>query len=615
VRKITLSVLAFVLLVFANAQNNMTYLKKAFAQKDSSDYYFIKAWEASKTEADEAEYFFCKNAFCVEYGKEDSSLYYGKIALEKYAKVGERIKPLYVHNNMAKAYQKKAEYKNAIQVLFQGLKLAEIAGHDKWRGWFYQGISLNYHDFADYAKGAVYGKLAYEILKNDTADTRSAIYALNAVAINFDDWNKPDSALYYHMMSLTYKDKIDSLTLGQIYNNIGNTLLKQKRYAEALPYIKSAVAIAEINLTMLQNSANYYDAATTYTNLSRIHYELKEYDKAAKVFGETGKFVDKSNSAEKRRDYYQLGFWINKAQRRYREALLYSEQYNGIRDSVFSKENARVIAEIETQYQVAEKEKNFLALKVKSTQKNLWILGLSVSIGGLVVIAYLVYRQQQQRFKLRAALKEIETQQQLHEQKTLISRDLHDNIGSQLTFVISAVENIRYADEAKQGPMNSQLKMVSDFTKDTIVELRDMVWAMNSETISLEELKLRLLNFIEKARLVSEGLNISFDIEAGLENWKFSSLKGINIYRSVQEALNNALKYAKASHINIQIAKDEENLQIAIEDNGQGFNTSNEMEGMGLMNMKRRIAEVGGTCTIQSEKGIGTKISFQIQEA
>ena len=601
--------------MFAEAQNNLPYLKKAFAQKDSSDYYFVKAREASRTEADEAEYFFCKNAFCVEYGKEDSALYYGKMAINKYAKIGERIKPLYVYNNMAKAYQKKAEYKNAIKVLFDGLKLAEAVSHNKWRGWFYQSISLNYHDFADYAKGAAYGKQAYEILKKDTTDIRSTIYALNAIAINYDDWNKPDSALHYHMMSLNYKDKIDSLTLGQVYNNVGNTLIKQKQYENALPYIKTATAIAGANLAILQNTANYYDMATTYTNLSRIHYELKEYGKAAEIFFKANDFVDKSNSTEKRRDYYQLGFWIHKAQQKFKEALFYSEQYNAIRDSVFSEENARAIAEIETQYQVTEKEKKLLEFKVKSAQKNLWILGLSALIAGLTIIAYLVYRQQQQRFKLRAALKEIETQQQLHEQKTLISRDLHDNIGSQLTFVISAVENIRHGSEEKQASVNDQLKMVSNFTKDTIIELRDMVWAMNSETISFEELKFRLLNFIEKARSVSEDAVINFDIDENLEEWKMSSIKGINIYRSVQEALNNALKYAKATSIGIRVIKNREYLQITVEDNGQGFDANKEMEGMGLLNMRRRIAEAGGSCEIQSAKGMGTKIIFQIQEA
>lgn len=609
------SLVVFVLICFQlSAQHNMPYLIKAFSNKDSSDYYFYKAHLASQNEADEAEYYFCKNAFCVDYGKEDSALYYGRIALEKYAKINEQIKPLYVYNNMAKAYQKKGEYKNAIQELFKGLKQAEKTGHEKWRGMLYQSISLNYHDFGDYAKGAFYGRQAYAILNKDTTDIKTMVYALNAIAINYDDWGKPDSALFYHMISLGYASKLDTLTLGQIYNNVVNTLIKENKFADALPYITKAVNISETNLRQVQNTMNYYDVATTYTNLARIYYELKQYQQANSVFQKTGKYVWLSNSAEKRRDYYQLGFWINKAQQQYKDALFYSEQYNRTRDSVFNTENARAIADMETQYQVAQKEKSLLQMEVKSVQKNLWISGLSLSIAAMAIIAYLVYRQQKQKFKLKEALKEIEAQQRLQEQKEMISRDLHDNIGSQLTFVISAVDNMKHLNQGKEEKVYEQLGMVSEFTRQTIVELRDMVWAMNNEALSFDDLRLRLFNFIEKARDAVSQTNISFEIDEHIGQWYMSSLKGINIYRSVQEALNNALKYASATQILISVKRvGSDRLQVAVSDNGKGFDKEQATDGMGLINMEKRITEAEGICEVHSVKGKGTNIIFTIQ--
>jgi signal transduction histidine kinase len=589
----------------------MDYLRKAFASKDSSDYYFSLARSAVKNEADLAEYYFCKNAFCADHGKDDSAIYYGRIALQKYAGIGEKLKALYVHNNIAKSYQHKGAYENAIQELFQGLKAANLQGHEKWQGWFYQAISLNYHDFADYARGVHYGKMAVALLKKDTTDIISVVYALNAVAINFDDWDKADSALFYHQASLTYGARLAPSSIGFVYNNIGNTLVKLKQYPKALPYINKAIALSNADLSSNDTKA-LYDAATVYTNLARIHYELGNLQQAASILTQAGKFAEKSSSVEKIRDYYQLGIWLNKARNNYREALYFGERYNSIRDSIFQKDNAKAIAEIEAQYQVAEKERNLLTLQVRSTRKNAWIIGLSILTIGLLAVSYLIYRQQKQRFKLRAALKEIETQHKLHQQKTMISRDLHDNIGSQLTFVISAIDTLKYNRALQSAPIQQQLSHISHFTRDTIIELRDMIWAMNHEHLSLDDLKHRLYNFIDKARIISGNarVNIEVEPELGLEKILFTSLKGINIYRSIQEALNNALKYAQASRILISIKHTNTELTIIVQDDGIGFKNDMLKEGMGIPNMLKRMEEAAGVCHINSVPGQGTTISF-----
>lgn len=610
----------FLLILFSSvllAQNNKAFLTKAFTAKDSSDYYFKKAKKAIKNSGDEAEYYFYKNAYCSDYGKSDSAIFYGKMALEKFKTLKEKTKPLYIYNNNAKTYQKQGNYQKAIAELFKGLKVAQENKEEKWQGWYYQNISLNFHDFGQYEKGVYYGKLAYKFLKKDKKDAYSTVLAINAIAINFDDWNKLDSALYYHKKVFEYKNEIDTLQIGFTYNNIGNTLLKQKKYKEAKPWVLNAIKIAKTNFNGVENDEYYYENATNYTNLARVYSELKEYSAAEKNMIIAHSFVIKSKSVEKLRDYYESQYLLNKYQNNYKKALEYKELYYQIKDSVFKKENAKIISESETKFQVAQKEKKVIELEAKDKERNLWLVLISFIAFGFALIGYLIYRQQKlknkqqnQEFELKNAIAAIETQNKLNEQRLSISRDLHDNIGAQLTFIISSVDNLKFANTITDNKISNQLNKISDFTKATIVELRDTIWAMNSNEFTFEDLRSRIFNFIEKAKAAKEEIEFKFSIDEKLKQTKLSSLVGINVYRSIQETINNSLKHSEGNQISVQVSESNTEIKIEVSDNGKGFNIETIEIGNGLHNMKKRMEEVNGSFQIQSEPNQGTKTIF-----
>ncbi len=87
---------------------------------------------------------------------------------------------------------------------------------------------------------------------------------------------------------------------------------------------------------------------------------------------------------------------------------------------------------------------------------------------------------------------------------------------------------------------------------------------------------------------------------------------GINIYRTIQEAINNAIKYSESSKISVDVKSFQDKIQIEIQDNGKGFDIENTDFGNGLHNMKKRIEEIDGTFEINSLIGRGTKIRFEI---
>ncbi len=221
-------------------------------------------------------------------------------------------------------------------------------------------------------------------------------------------------------------------------------------------------------------------------------------------------------------------------------------------------------------------------------------------------------RQLKKESELKNALTKIETQNKLQEQRLRISRDLHDNIGAQLTFVISSIDNLNYKQKDKDKTISTKLRQISEFTRQTINELRDTIWAMNKEIITCEDLYSRVSNFIEKTRQTNNKINFNFTIYRTINpQTEFSSFTGMNICRIIQEAVNNSLKHANASFIQVKVEQDQENYVITINDDGKEFNVQSAQQGNGLNNLKKRTVDLDGKTQIQStKKGTTVKVLF-----
>jgi signal transduction histidine kinase len=277
-------------------------------------------------------------------------------------------------------------------------------------------------------------------------------------------------------------------------------------------------------------------------------------------------------------------------------------------------ENLKAVQEIQTKYQTAAKEKQLLQkeTEIKNSRNKLIVVSLLTMFS--ILIGFLIYRQQklknkqqEQEFELQSAISQIETQNKLHEQRLSISRDLHDNIGAQLTFIISSVDNLKFANAITDSKISNQLNKISDFTKDTIIELRDTIWAMNTNEFTFEDLRSRIFNFIEKAKAAKENIVFKFTIDEKLKDIKLSSLVGLNLYRTIQETINNSVKHSDGNQISVEVSESNDQIKIEISDNGKGFDIETIEIGNGLHNMEKRIEEVKGSFQIHSEPNKGTK--------
>jgi signal transduction histidine kinase len=619
--KFLLLFFCFPLLLWAQNNNPLeTILLKAFGTQDSSVYYFNSAKNLLKTKADTANYFYFRFFRKNNDQENDSAVYFAERVIPMFESLDtlDRLRKVYEQLHYQNLYAGK--YDAALNYIQKAITVAEKMKDTAMISLHTTDKANVYHDFEEYEKGVRIAKEAYNILyKHDSTNYKYLIFANNVIAINFDDWKKPDSALYYHNKNLPLIPKTnDTLRFGFVYNNIGNTLLKNKKFSEAKIYINKSLAINKLR-------GRTYNLATNYTNLATIAYEEGRYKDAIAFFKDANDFAQESQVIEKIRDVVQQEAWFYKKVGNFEKALERQEAFAVLRDSVFSEEQAKMVAEMETKYETEKKEKllakahaNLVQSELELRQKNTLFygsLGLAFVLG---LLGYLFYNQQklknrqlQKEGELITALARIETQNKLQEQRLRISRDLHDNIGSQLTFIISSIDNLKYGFKDMGDNLSERLTGISAFTSQTIYELRDTIWAMNKSTISFEDLQIRISNFIEKAGEALEQINFQFitSEEIALET-NLSSVQGMNIYRIIQEAVNNALKHAEASSISVYIDIIGAAYNVRILDNGKGFDLTKAQEGNGLQNIKKRAKDMNGTVEIVTDEGKGTSVQI-----
>ena len=518
-------------------------------------------------------------------------------------------------------YYYQGNYKENVSLILEAINLYETLE-------LYSKVASNYGELGyqmkrrDFQKAHFYMQKGIKLAEQyRDEDVLKNIY--NNYGVLKEMNNELDSALYYYKKSLVIKERQgDDFGIPYSESNIGGIYFLKKDYKRALNQfeksidkrieLNDSIGISE-NITQIGevyvNEEKYYKAIETFKRSNRIA-SVKEY-----------KFLIQYNYKNIAEAFKKLNILDS--------AFYYYEEYILIKDNITSLNVEKEIASLTIEFETEKKEKEILQQRALLAEKDLQVrkknyiiygsLGLAIILG---LIGYLVYNQQklknrqlQKESELKTALARIETQNRLQEQRLRISRDLHDNIGSQLTFIISSIDNLKYGFKDMSEKLSDKLQGISSFTTQTIYELRDTIWAMNKNNITFEDLQSRITNFIDNAKVASEETTFSFVIRKEVsQEHTFTSVQGMNIYRIIQEGVNNAIKYAKASQVEVKISENK-GFHINISDNGIGFAEDQVALGNGINNMRKRARDLKGSIDIISEVKKGTTISVIIPQS
>jgi len=517
-----------------------------------------------------------------------------------------------VQFKIGNVYFKQFALEKAMGHYLKALRHYEKTNNAQVVGTLETNIAAVYHGLKNYPKALEYLRRSEKYL---TQTKQESELANTIVGIGNVYFSQKDTvrALEQFQRGLQLAEKVQNYpALTTAYNNLGLIYTYRKRPKPAIDMISKSLAIRKkINQTA--------DVASSQLTLAINYSSLGQFSKAKPLLLESLKVFEKDSIREKMGNVYIQLIPVYASLGKVDSVSYYTDLYLKFADKNLNDNVLKISNELETRYQTEKKEKLLLQQEAETKKKNVLLLLVSIFAVFIALIGYLIYRQQrlknrqqEQEHALKLAISKIETQNKLQEQRLNISRDLHDNIGAQLTFIISSVDNIKYGFNVENPNLTSRLDRISNFTKSTIVELRDTIWAMNSDAITFKDLELRIMNFIGKAKKAKEDINFKFEIGDDLAKTQLSSIVGMNVYRTIQEAVNNAIKYAEAGEISIKIYTENCLIKIVVSDNGKGFDTANADSGNGLQNMKKRIRDIGGTCEIDSRTGIGTTILLTI---
>ncbi|MGZ3858777.1 MAG: PAS domain-containing protein [Flavisolibacter sp.] len=193
----------------------------------------------------------------------------------------------------------------------------------------------------------------------------------------------------------------------------------------------------------------------------------------------------------------------------------------------------------------------------------------------------------------------VETQEQ---ERTEIGKELHDNVNQVLT------TTKLYLDLALSSP-DLKDELIQKSTKNiinVINEIRQLSRSLMDPSIGDLGLIDSIHDLIENINLTRK-LHVSLKTKAGIEDLLDKNQK-LTIFRIIQEALNNAIRHAKATSVVIQFLVHGNSAKVMIEDDGIGFNIQTVKKGAGLKNIQNRIYLINGSHSIQSIPGKGSKI-------
>lgn len=549
-------------------------------------------------------------------GNTDSALVYFEQSLKLKKQLGDVSEIAKSLSNLGSIYMVQSRMQKALDAYLEALKYDEKRHDQSAIASDYNNISVLLADKGDFTSAARYGHLAlraYTGLQDSLGLSRGLISLGNVHLENA----KNDSAMHYYRQAVTLLGQYKSdYELSKVNQNIAMILTKENKLTEAEKLLNQALKTK----TSLEDGPGI---ASVLGNLAHIYAKTGRQAQAITSLLESNQLAEKAG----RKDYLinnnQLLSEIYTSRRDFENALKHHNAFAALKDSVDSEAYSKQLSELQIQYETTKKEQQLTALNQENTiqklsisRRNTIISIIAVLFALTTVVAYLVYsryklkqetRHQQEILKQQKLATKAVLQAEENERKR-IAGDLHDGIGQLFSAVKMNLSGLETqvglaAPEAKQN-FHKTLALVDESCR----EVRNISHQMAAQVLLNEGLVAAIQDFVSKI----DARQLEINVEAAGFDERLDLNAETVLYRVIQEAVNNVIKHAQATHLDIQLTRDADGLSVMIEDNGQGFalNPAQKPTGLGLKNMQSRIAYLKGTVDFDSAPGKGTVISI-----
>lgn len=426
----------------------------------------------------------------------------------------------------------------------------------------------------------------------DIVATKGAVYVIH---------NMLDKGLYFINSIIEDSTRHVSLNTKWYANNLAGIIYGKKGdFRKGIGYLNNALLIAE----KLNSPIRIFESKN---GLAAYYSNIKEYNKAMELFEELME-IEKKNIFERDESivllYHNYAITNFKLGRFKKSSISYeiAIQY---RDSFYRVENSRILNDIETQYQVLKKDKLLADQQLKLAQQKNWIIGISsaaVLLLGLTIGLVRRKRHKEQMAKLTATLAGAE------QERVRMAKELHDGVLSRLSAVKLNFATLPGIQEHTQEPEG--FKEALQQLELSILELRTTSHNLYPEILEQEGLAKATQLFCEK---ISNIAPVYIDFQSiGMLPADLSKAFELNLYRMLQELVQNIVKHSSADAAVVQMVVKEDWLHVSIEDNGKGLPADWKNGGMGLAQMDKRLKPMHGKMEVESNGGTNIYLEFNL---
>lgn len=521
------------------------------------------------------------------------------------------------HNNLGLINWNKARHDSAIYHYYEALAHFDAIGLEQHQGTVLSNLGVIHLELEAFEKARSYHEraLALDRTLGDTAKIAIDFINLGEYYLATD---RLDSAAYYYRQALPIKRALgDHLGLGILYNELGKLARREKQLDKALGYFQLAVEHFQ------QLGRRKKGVAFSYSAMGQVYFFQQDYQRARHYLEKAVALNDSLEALDGLQVAYLRLAQVDSAQGRYDQALAHLRAGHRINRRLFDSEKSEQMTEIEQRYeaekrdrQLAEQKAALAEAALQARQQRFYIILLLAVLAFLTAVGVGVYRRQRLRtayFRKEAALNQKlvqeEARRRLEEERVRIARNLHDHIGAQLTLLASRLDLLAYKPDFKEH--RSQVEALAGYSREALAQLRQTIWAMNNQQVSLTAFAQKLQEYLR--RLPGKQIAFKGALEKAPSDLELNPTQTIELFRIAQEAITNAVKYGEAPIcLSISWEQKEGALLLCLTDQGPGLSADAEKQGNGLSNMRERAKAIEARLEINALERGGTCISVRL---
>ncbi|MBK8948968.1 MAG: sensor histidine kinase [Flavobacteriales bacterium] len=401
--------------------------------------------------------------------------------------------------------------------------------------------------------------------------------------------------------------------LVNVRNRIAGLLVEQGRYSDALEFYNSAEAMA-------RTEDLPWGLGNALVGISHVLLLTAHPEKALRAALAADSAALIAEELNLRRDAAEVKYAALKDLGRWQEALSVHERIVQLSDSIMREENQREVLRNGYRYayeKQAERDSLDHALAMfraeSSHRQQRSTLGWLLALLSLVAISIALRVRYVSRAKraledAQVRLVESERAREASEVRTRIARDVHDQLGSDLTKLVLLSTEAKEVAQTNTTGMQDIANDIERIAGEANRSLGDIVWSIDPHHDSLAGLTERVRAHCERMLKWSKVEHTIDCVHEGPDRSLDPATKR-DIYLMLREALNNAIKYAQAKHISVRFRTSSVRVEFEVKDDGVGMDPANS-NGHGLENLRQRAERIGGTISVNSLPGMGACVEF-----